>query len=56
MLGEDLLSEEAVLTYPDIPDMTHEFAAILQFGSNHEMVEWLGYQNILVASRKVAKL
>ena len=50
------ISVEAILTYPDIPDTAHEFTTILQFGSSHQMVEWLGYPNKLVASRMAAKL
>ena len=42
--------EDAILKYPDIPIAAHEFVAILQFGTNNELVMWLGHQNTLVAS------
>ena len=28
-------------TFPEIPPATHELAAILQFGTSYELVEWL---------------
>ena len=44
MLNEqqDHLLEIVGGTYLDIPNVVHEFAAITQFGTCQQLVEWLG--------------
>ena len=44
-------SESEVLSYPDIPDMGHEFGALLQFGTTFELMEFLVTQQINVSQR-----
>ena len=40
--GKGVLTFEAeVLSYPVIPDIVHEFAALLQFGTTFELMEFL---------------
>ena len=43
--------ESEVLKYADIPDMTHEFGALLQFGTTYELMEFLATQQIKVSQR-----
>ena len=38
-----------VLRYPDIPDIAHEFGALLQFGTTYELMEFLATQLIKVS-------
>ena len=35
------MTPKEVLGLPEIPLETHELAAILQFGTSYELVEWL---------------
>ena len=39
-----LMAETEVLAYPDIPDTTHEFSALLQFRTSFELMEFLATQ------------
>ena len=40
-----------MLSYPDIPDTSHEFGALLQFGTTYELMEFLATQQIKVTQR-----
>ena len=35
------MSPNEVLGFPEIPTTTHEFVALLQFGTSYELVDWL---------------
>ena len=37
-------AEREVLSYPDIPDMAHDFGALLQFGTTCDLMEFLAKQ------------
>ena len=50
-----LMAESEVLKYPDIPDTTHEFNALLQFGTTYELMEFLAVQQIKVSQRMAEK-
>ena len=39
-----LTSESKVLSYPDVPDMTHEFGSLLELGTIYELMEFLATQ------------
>ena len=39
------------MKYPDIPDTTHEFGTLLQFGTTYELMEFLTTQQIKVSQR-----
>ena len=41
-----LIPDNDVMAYPEIPDVTHEFAARLQFGTTFEVMEFLAGQQI----------
>ena len=45
------MAESEVLKYPDILDTTHEFGALLQFGTTYELMEFLATQQIKVSQR-----
>ena len=45
------MAESKVLRYSDIPDTTHEFGALLQFGTTYELMEFLATQQIKVSQR-----
>ena len=48
--GKGVLTSEAeVLSYPDISDTTHEFGALLQFGTTFELMELLATHQIKVS-------
>ena len=44
-----LTSKKEVLAYPDIPDMAHEFATLLQFGTTFELMKSMETQQIKVS-------
>ena len=44
-------AEREVLNYADILDTTHEFGALLQFGTTYELMEFLATQQIKVWQR-----
>ena len=46
-----LIAESEVLRYPDIPDTTHEFGTLLQFGTTYELMEFLATHQIKVSQR-----
>ena len=46
-----MTAESKVLKYPDIPDTTHQFGALLQYGTTYELMEFLPTQQIKVSSR-----
>ena len=48
------VSEKEVLSYLDIPPAAHKMAAILQFGTSFELVDYLARQQI-VATAKMAE-
>ena len=55
--GKGVLAVESeVLTYPDIPDTTHEFSALLQYGTTYELMEFLATQQIKVSQRMAEEL
>ena len=39
------------IAFSDIPPATHELAAILQFGTSYELVEWLAHRLQEVSER-----
>ena len=39
------------MAYPEIPDVAHEFAARLQFGTTFEVMEFLAGQQIKLSQR-----
>ena len=41
-----LIPDNEVMTYPEIPDVVHEFAARLQFGTTFELMEFLAQQQL----------
>mgnify|MGYP007007547725 CR=1 FL=1 len=47
------IAESEVLKYPDIPDTTHEFGALLQFGTIYELMEFFATHQIKVPQRMV---
>ena len=43
--GKDVLTTESeVLKYLDIPDTTHEFGVLLQFGTTYDLMEFSAAQ------------
>ena len=45
------ISDNEVMAYPEIPDVAHEFAARLQFGTTFELMEFLAQQQITLSQR-----
>ena len=41
-----LIPDNEVMAYPEIPDVAHEFAARLQFGTTFELMEFLAQQQL----------
>ena len=48
-----LIPEKEVMAYPEIPDVVHEFATRLQFGSTFDVMEFLAEQQIKLSQRMV---
>ena len=46
-----LILDNEVMAYPEIPDVAHEFAARLQFGTTFEVMEFLARQQIKLSQR-----
>ena len=50
--GKDpLIPDNEIMSYPDIPDVTHEFAARLRFGTTFELMEFLAQQQLTLTQR-----
>ena len=47
------IPDNEVMAYPEIPDVAHEFAARLQFGTTFELMEFLAQQQITLSERMV---
>ena len=41
-----MIPDNEVMAYPEIPDVTHEFTARLQFGTTFELMEFLAQQQL----------
>ena len=48
---ETLIPDNVVIAYSKIPDVVHEFAARLQFGTTFEVMEFLTGQKITLSQR-----
>ena len=46
-----LIPDNEVMAYPEIPDVAHEFAARLQFGTTFQVMEFLARQQIKLSQR-----
>ena len=46
-----LTLDNVVMAYPEIPDVAHEFAARLHFGTTFEVMEFLAGQQIKLSQR-----
>ena len=46
-----LIPDNEIMSYPDIPDVTHEFAARLRFGTTFELMEFLAQQKLTLTQR-----
>ena len=46
-----LIPDNEVMAYPEIPDVTHEFTARLQFGTTFELMEFLAQQQTTLSRR-----
>ena len=50
---ETLISDNEVMAYPQIPDVAHEFAARLKFGTTFEVMEFLSGKQMKLSQRMV---
>ena len=50
-----LIPDNKIMAYPDIPDMAHEFAARLRFGTTFELMEFLAQQQLTLTQRMADK-
>ena len=50
-----LIPDNEVMAYPEIPDVAHEFAARLQFGTTFEVMEFRAGQQIKLSQRMAEK-
>ena len=46
-----LIPDNEVMAYPDIPDVAHEFAARLRFGTTFELMQFLAQQQLTLTER-----
>ena len=46
-----LIPDNEVMAYPDIPDVAHEFAARLRFGTTFELMQFLAQQQLTLNER-----
>ena len=46
-----LIPDIEIMAYPDIPDVVHEFAVRLRFGTTFELMEFLAQQQLTLTQR-----